>query len=379
MISVIVPIYNSEKYLDQCLASIVNQKYYDLEIILVNDGSTDSSGEICERYNESDNRVVLINKQNEGLVRARKDGVRRATGEYITFVDADDWIDVDTYVNLGDFKEDIIAYGLTEEYGYISKAKTNYFADGYYDEHKIKECIIPEMLCTYNFFEFGMLPNLVCKLIKRSLFLKMMDEVSEDVTIGEDVDFFYRIVSEAKSLIIKSNCPYHYRQHSESMMKKDIPIEAIKKLYLDLLRIKGLKEKKEWGVQLKKYIIFIMLLKRTDKAIDLIKEIKDLDGKVVIYGAGVFGEKVYDKLKTNKKIEKLYIVDKEWKNLNQKPFLVDNPETIVDINPDKIIISILNEKVCSNVGEYLIEIGVDDNKIIKIDFSNLYMNKVFDM
>lgn len=379
MISVIVPIYNSEKYLDQCLASIVNQKYYDLEIILVNDGSTDSSGEICERYNESDNRVVLINKQNEGLVRARKDGVRRATGEYITFVDADDWIDVDTYVNLGDFKEDIIAYGLTEEYGYISKAKTNYFADGYYDEHKIKECIIPEMLCTYNFFEFGMLPNLVCKLIKRSLFLKMMDEVSEDVTIGEDVDFFYRIVSEAKSLIIKSNCPYHYRQHSESMMKKDIPIEAIKKLYLDLLMIKGLKEKKEWGVQLKKYIIFIMLLKRTDKAIDLIKEIKDLDGKVVIYGAGVFGEKVYDKLKTNKKIEKLYIVDKEWKNLNQKPFLVDNPETIVDINPDKIIISILNEKVCSNVGEYLIEIGVDDNKIIKIDFSNLYMNKVFDM
>lgn len=379
MISVIVPIYNSEKYLDQCLASIVNQKYYDLEIILVNDGSTDSSGEICERYNESDNRVVLINKQNEGLVRARKDGVRRATGEYITFVDADDWIDVDTYVNLGDFKEDIIAYGLTEEYGYISKAKTNYFADGYYDEHKIKECIIPEMLCTYNFFEFGMLPNLVCKLIKRSLFLKMMDEVSEDVTIGEDVDFFYRIVSEAKSLIIKSNCPYHYRQHSESMMKKDIPIEAIKKLYLDLLMIKGLKEKKEWGVQFKKYIIFIMLLKRTDKAIDLIKEIKDLDGKVVIYGAGVFGEKVYDKLKTNKKIEKLYIVDKEWKNLNQKPFLVDNPETIVDINPDKIIISILNEKVCSNVREYLIEIGVDDNKIIKIDFSNLYMNKVFDM
>lgn len=379
MISVIVPIYNSEKYLDQCLASIVNQKYYDLEIILVNDGSTDSSGEICERYNESDNRVVLINKQNEGLVRARKDGVRRATGEYITFVDADDWIDVDTYVNLGDFKEDIVAYGLMEEYGYVSKAKTNYFADGYYDEHKIKECIIPEMLCTDNFFEFGMLPNLVCKLIKRSLFLKMMDEVSEDVTIGEDVDFFYRIVSEAKSLSIKSNCPYHYRQHFESMMKKDIPIEAIKKLYLDLLMIKGLKEEKEWGVQLKKYIIFIMLLKRTDKAIDLIKEIKDIDGEVVIYGAGAFGEKMYDKLKTNKKIEELYIVDKEWKNLNQKLFLVGNPETIVDINPDKIIISILNEKVCSNAREYLIEMGVDNNKIIKINFSDLYMTEVFDM
>ena len=122
-----------------------------------------------------------------------------------------------------------------------------------------------------------------------------------------------------------------------------------------------------------------MLLKRTDKAIDLIKEIKDIDGEVVIYGAGAFGEKMYDKLKTNKKIEELYIVDKEWKNLNQKLFLVGNPETIVDINPDKIIISILNEKVCSNAREYLIEMGVDNNKIIKINFSDLYMTEVFDM
>ena len=379
MISVIVPIYNSEKYLDQCLASIVNQKYYDLEIILVNDGSTDSSREICEKYKKKDKRVILINKQNEGLVRARKDGVRRATGEYIAFVDADDWIDTDTYVDLEDFKSDIIAYGLMEEYGYISKEKTNYFVDGYYDEHKIKECIIPEMLCTYNFFEFGMLPNLVCKLIKRSLFIKTMDEVSEDVTVGEDVDFFYRIVLEAKSLVIKSNCPYHYRQHSESMMKKDIPIETIKKLYLDLLMIEGLKEKKEWETQLKKYIIFIMLLKRTDKVIDLIKEIKDIKGKIVIYGAGVFGEKMYDELKKNEKIEELYIVDKQWKNLNTKSFLIGNPETIIDINPDKIIIAILNETVCKNAKEYLIRMGVDNNKIIKINFSNIYMTEIFDM
>ena len=84
MISVIVPIYNAEEYLNKCLASIVNQTYRELEIILVNDGSTDESLAICEKYKQVDDRVVIINKHNEGLVRARKDGIRMAKGEYIT-------------------------------------------------------------------------------------------------------------------------------------------------------------------------------------------------------------------------------------------------------------------------------------------------------
>lgn len=88
MISVIVPIYNSEKYLEQCLTSLVKQTYSDLEIILVNDGSTDSSMNICEKFKKEDDRIILINKENQGLVRARKDGARKATGEYITFIDA---------------------------------------------------------------------------------------------------------------------------------------------------------------------------------------------------------------------------------------------------------------------------------------------------
>lgn len=379
MISVIVPIYNSAKYLDECLRSIVSQTYSDIEIILVNDGSTDSSKEICEKYKEKDDRIILINKENQGLVRARKDGVRKATGEYITFVDADDWIDSDTYDNFKDSKADVIAYGLVEEYGYTFKKKINCFVDGFYDKENITNCIIPQMLCTDNFFEFGLLPNLVCKLIKRSLFLKMMDDVSDSVTVGEDVDFFYRIVFEAESLIIKSDCPYHYRQHSESMMKKKMFIEPIKKLYLDLLKIKGVKRKSEWEAQLNKYIMFVMLLKRSDKVIGFVKEIRNIDGKVVIYGAGVFGKSIYDELKKNKKITKLFMVDKQWKSMSREHYLIDKPERILEINPDKVIITILNDKVCSYVNEYLIGMGVDNNKIVRINFSMLYGNKVFDI
>lgn len=238
MISVIVPIYNAEEYLNKCLASIVNQTYRELEIILVNDGSTDESLAICEKYKQVDDRVVIINKHNEGLVRARKDGIRMAKGEYITFVDADDWIDITTYEKIYTGKADIISYGLTEEYENYSKNKTDKIEPGLYDKKRIHDQIIPCMLSSTTFFEFGMLPNLVCKLIKKSLLLETIDDVSDNVTIGEDVDFFFRTIYKAESMLIKTDTLYHYRQHKKSMMKAKLPVEKIKALYLDLYNIK---------------------------------------------------------------------------------------------------------------------------------------------
>lgn len=95
-VSVIVPIYNAEKYLKKCLDSIVNQTLKDIEIILINDGSTDGSADICKTY-LSDNRVSYYYKENEGLAAARDDGMQKAKGEYIGFVDSDDWIEPDMY------------------------------------------------------------------------------------------------------------------------------------------------------------------------------------------------------------------------------------------------------------------------------------------
>ena len=93
MISIIVPVYNVEDYIDKCLRSIVNQTYKDIEIILINDGSTDSSGDICLKWQEADNRIIYIKKKNEGQGAARNLGVKIAKGDYLTFVDADDWIE----------------------------------------------------------------------------------------------------------------------------------------------------------------------------------------------------------------------------------------------------------------------------------------------
>lgn len=95
VVSVIVPIYNVEKFLRQCLDSIVNQTYRDLEIFLIDDGSPDNCGEICDEYAAIDNRIIVIHKENAGVSAARNDGIDRATGKWIMFVDPDDWLELD--------------------------------------------------------------------------------------------------------------------------------------------------------------------------------------------------------------------------------------------------------------------------------------------
>ena len=96
-LSVIVPVYNTEKYLRECIDSILAQTFTDFELILVDDGSTDGSGIICDEYADKDPRVQVIHQQNGGATVARRSGVRIARGEYVTFVDSDDWIDSDFY------------------------------------------------------------------------------------------------------------------------------------------------------------------------------------------------------------------------------------------------------------------------------------------
>lgn len=376
MISVIVPIYNAEKYLNKCLASIVNQTYRDLEIILVNDGSMDESLAICEKYKQADKRIVIVNKRNEGLVRARKDGIRIAKGEYITFVDADDWIDITTYEKVYTGKADIISYGLTEEYENYSKNKTDKIEPGLYDKKRIHDQIIPNMLSSAIFFEFGMLPNLVCKLIKKSLLLETIDNVSDNVTIGEDVDFFFRTVYRAESVLIKTDVLYHYRQHQKSMMRTKLPAERIKALYWDLYNIKEAAGLTEWVSQLNQYITFVMLLKRPESVVPYIMELSDIHGKVVIYGAGEFGKSLYDILIEYKNITRLSIVDKQWQNMNNPGYHIENPEIVGSDIPDKIIVAILNENVCGQVEKYLIEMGIDSKTIIRINFSGIHAERM---
>ncbi len=146
-VSVIVPIYNAEKYLEKCLDSVVNQTLKDIEIILVNDGSTDGSEEICKKY-LSDSRVQYYYKENEGLAAARADGIEKAKGEYIGFVDSDDWLKLHTYEKmyscaLTNSADIVFCNCIENEDGYVF---TPEMAEGAYNREQIKNEILTKTL-----------------------------------------------------------------------------------------------------------------------------------------------------------------------------------------------------------------------------------------
>ena len=146
-VSVIVPVYNAEKYLFKCLDSIVNQTLKNIEIIIIDDGSTDGSSEICKKYASEDNRIIYYKKENEGLAAARQDGMERASGEYIGFVDSDDWIELNMYERMyekaSEESADIVFCNC-----FFNDSETDriHLKPGIYDRNGIEKEILPRSL-----------------------------------------------------------------------------------------------------------------------------------------------------------------------------------------------------------------------------------------
>ena len=171
MISVIVPVYNIRKYLPRCIESILAQTLSELEVLLVNDGSTDGCYEICESYRRQDSRIKVIHKVNGGLVSARKAGMKAASGDYIAFVDGDDWIEPDMYERmyqkLMEQDVDIVMCGRYEDVGDISKRVYHGIPEGRYGKEEMLRAVYHQMISKGDFFEYGILPVIWDKLFRR--------------------------------------------------------------------------------------------------------------------------------------------------------------------------------------------------------------------
>lgn len=366
-ISVIIPIYNMQEYLDKCISSVMRQTYDNLEIILVDDGSCDQSLAICRKYQKSDKRVQVIHKENGGLVSARKEGIERATGEYVTFVDADDWIDENAYEKILDGTEDadVIAYGLIEEYGHKQISRRNDFLEGRYEESRLREEVIPKMLYRGKFFEFGILPNLVCKLIKRSLLQSCCRKINNRVTMGEDADFTYHVMLEAKSLYMKNISPYHYIQRTASMVRNEVAADSLKSLFEDLITADKTGENTQWQRQVHIYMNFLFLLKRTGECVKKDSFFQQFaDKKVIVYGAGNYGRAVSNALERELHTKIIGIADQDWEQLQKSDNRVIAPKDMLEKQFDYVYIGILNEDICKKVKEQLVYEGIKENCIL---------------
>jgi len=227
-ISVIVPVYNVEEFLEQCLESIVTQTYIDLEIILVNDGSTDQSSKICDDFVKRDPRVKLIHQINGGVSSARNTGIKAATGDYITFVDSDDWLEKEMYqkmmyaVKIQNESEVIMCDFINEKYDCQEKITAN-IRDGFYVKQDIVKELYPTLLVTEDLGRLPIVSACIC-IFKKELFLNNKIAFDVDLRYAEDYLFMATIMLYTNSFYyLKDYYGYHYRQYEISRSKKYQP------------------------------------------------------------------------------------------------------------------------------------------------------------
>ena len=220
-LSIVVPVYNSEQYLHQCLQSILQQSFKDFELILVDDGSTDQSGNICDQYARNDHRVLVIHSENRGVVTARRTGVNRARGEYTAFVDSDDWLDRDFYhgifENTGATAADILICSKVNRAA--GRVSTTSFTPGFYDRNKLETVIFPRMIFDMEAQRYRITPTLWDKIFRTELLRAVYAGVDPCITLGEDAVCTYPTIARSNSLLILENTAcYNYREDHISMV-----------------------------------------------------------------------------------------------------------------------------------------------------------------
>ena len=216
MVSVIVPVYNAEEYITECAKSIIYQSYPDIELILVDDGSSDNSGAICDEISKENKHVRVIHKRNGGLISAWTAGVELASGEYIGFVDSDDYLERDYYSTLMHPVElyncEVSMCGFCME-GEISKfvKPIERLETGLYVSEVLEEI-------KRNYFEYGIQNSRCLKVIKRELLVKNLKYVDSKVVLGEDMTISVPCVLDSHAIYMNQEYfGYHYRIYNTSM------------------------------------------------------------------------------------------------------------------------------------------------------------------
>lgn len=240
-ISVIVPIFNVEQFLSRSLDSILNQTYRNIEIILIDDGSTDHSGAICDKYEERDTRVKVIHQTNRGVSSARNAGLDIATGDYISFVDPDDWIEPDMYQKLTDYlsvgEVDIVRFNALRKGEVLNWLPF----EGYYQGDRLENEVALPMIGSKEFGGMFILGVLWMHLYKREFIDRHTVRFNVELRRCEDRLFTIQSVMCAHNMLFINDTFYHYEVYDESLSNRYDPsrwqqecifLESLRELYI---------------------------------------------------------------------------------------------------------------------------------------------------
>lgn len=389
LISVVVPIYNLDAYLYQCVSSIAAQSYRHIEIVLVDDGSTDNALEICEYFRKSDARIKVIAQPNRGLVSARKAGLNAASGKYVFYVDGDDWIEPDCLAQyhrlavandadmvIGDYKREFLGNFLTVR---------NAIAPGIYHRDRIEREILPSMISHGPFFSHGLRTYSWGKLYKRSLILELQNQVPEQVMVAEDAALIYPAIAQSETIVIADIALCNYRQRPNSILKstqfdqRETGRIASAFQYL-ATALHSTPSPQGFAAQLRTYFAAIVTIR--SGAFLSQKNLYDrfevfgplVEGsRLAVYNSGSFGQHVFKHLQNNPAYTLVGWYDKDHQENAILRMPVSDPNGLKNVDFDHLLLPSFDPALHAEVNALFAKHGLDLAKVrtVRLDTSQL--------
>lgn len=388
LVSVVVPVYNLEEYLPDCVDSILSQTYTNLQVILVDDGSKDDSGKICDSYAEKDERICVLHQENQGAAAARKNGVQIAEGEYICFVDADDAVSSEMVQFL--VREigqcDVITSGcIYKQLNGEEKIRVDALPEGIYHTPEELDYFFGNMMMIKGSFKDGLLPFVWGKLYRTQIMKDVIGVPDPHLFYDEDRALMLHYMLKCKSIRVTHAPHYEYRLRSGSAVNSVHP-DMLHNLYLfykTLERAFGNHPKRE-SLMRQLQMFLVSRLQIIPKWMGLHPEARmirylyqpnvDLRGKkIVLYGAGTVGKDFYMQIKSDMQSNVVLWVDKKWMEHSDSQYEIVSPEEIKNEEYDYVLIAVKNQRVAEEIKSELINEMVPEEKILWIEPITLQM------
>lgn len=379
LVSVIVPVYNAGGYLEECLDSIASQSYDNLDIILVDDGSTDGSAGRCDAFAKRDSRVKVLHQKNMGAVSARKNGVGSASGEYLCFMDADDRADPGMAAffveNIGQC--DLLTSGCKceicpDDY----EIWTDALREGIYDTKKEKKYFLENMISYENRFRAGVQPYLWGKLYRTELLRDVIEETDPSIVYSEDRDLLFRYILKAGGIRITHKSYYFYRYNPDSIMRTVNRnfMSDLNKLYLSLSKaFAGHPQEESLRHQLELFLVSRIYLipsfmgfSADAQIVGYVFPFSELEqgSRIVLYGAGTIGMRYYRQIYRQNLLQIVAWVDKNWKQYADCDLPVSALEKLAEYNYDYIVIAVKKKEMAEEIKKELTRQGIAEECIL---------------
>lgn len=381
-ISIIVPIYQEDKYIDCCIESIVKQTYSNLEIILVDDGSPDNCPQLCDEWGKKDSRIKVIHKENGGLVTARQAGMQEATGKYIGYVDGDDWIESDMYENMlkvmESEKTDIVITGFKKDLFDKSIECYNNLEEGIYSRNRMVSEIFPTMIYDAGTHQYGLYTYVWNKLFKKEMIFPHQMQVDKRIVIGEDSACVYPTILSCDSIAVTKQTGYHYRQRMNSLLRQNAiwnrNVNQLQIFYKYMIKAFTGQEYEEMLKQQVYNFYINHLIMMSDSLVSICPSLgagfpffQEVTGnRIIVYSAGAYGIHVHRQFDESNEFEVVAWVDPDWKQYEESEYCVIDLKEAIKKQYDYLIIASMDKEYINEAKRILQKHDVPMNKIISV-------------